>query len=41
MSGRGECPPEIDLVLGKPVSAADLRQGVFSAIGSEASVAFA
>ena len=40
MSGRGECPPEIDLVLGKPVSAADLRQGVFSAIGSEASVAF-
>jgi signal transduction histidine kinase len=32
MMGRGERPNEIDLVLGKPVSAADLRQGVFRAL---------
>lgn len=29
MMGRGERPSEIDLVLGKPVSAADLREAVF------------
>ncbi len=32
MMGRGERPEEIDLVLGKPVSAADLRQGVYRAL---------
>jgi len=32
MSGRGERPLEIDLVLGKPVSAADLRQAVFTTL---------
>ncbi len=37
MMGRGERPDEIDLVLGKPVSAADLREGVFRALaGGEA-----
>ena len=37
MMGRGERPPEIDLVLGKPVSSADLRDGVFRALsGSSA-----
>lgn len=32
MSGPGHRPREIDLVLGKPVSAADLRQAVFCAL---------
>src|SRR5262249_35714476 len=34
MTGRGERPPEIDLVLGKPVTAEDLRQGVFRALAT-------
>jgi FixJ family two-component response regulator len=38
MMGRGERPAEIDLVLGKPVSAADLRDGVFRVL-SEPSAA--
>jgi signal transduction histidine kinase len=41
MMGRGEQPSAIDLVLGKPVSAADLRQGVFRALGSVEAVAAA
>jgi CheY-like chemotaxis protein len=37
MIGRGEHPGDIDLVIGKPVSAADLRQGIFRAMtGAEA-----
>jgi signal transduction histidine kinase len=35
MMGRGERPTDIDLVLGKPVSAANLRQGVFRALNGE------
>lgn len=41
MMGRGERPPEIDLVLGKPVSAADLRAGVFRALEGADAVALA
>ncbi len=41
MTGRGERPPEIDLVLGKPVSAADLRRGVFTALGDAGAVQLA
>jgi CheY-like chemotaxis protein len=41
MMVRGEQPSAIDLVLGKPVSAADLRQGVFRALGAEEAAAAA
>lgn len=41
MTGRGESPSEIDLVLGKPVSAADLREGVFRALEGTVAVALA
>jgi signal transduction histidine kinase len=41
MMGRGERPAEIDLVLGKPVSAADLRAGVFRALEGTHAVALA
>lgn len=41
MMGRGERPSEIDLVLGKPVSAADLREGVFRALADSDSSAVA
>ncbi len=39
MMGRGERPSEIDLVLGKPVSAADLRQAVFRVLSGAEVVA--
>ncbi len=41
MMGRGDRPAEIDLVLGKPVSAADLRDGVFRVLAEPSLVAVA
>ncbi|MGB8168605.1 MAG: response regulator [Chthoniobacteraceae bacterium] len=41
MMGRGERPPEIDLVLGKPVSAADLRDGVYRVLADTSAVSVA
>lgn len=39
MMGRGEQPAEINLVIGKPVSAADLRQGIFRTMSEPAAIA--